>query len=40
MRPDDLLLVTGSLYLVGDAKRILPGLLPSMVARAVTQVKA
>jgi dihydrofolate synthase/folylpolyglutamate synthase len=26
-RPDDLVLVTGSLYLVGDAKRLLPQLL-------------
>jgi dihydrofolate synthase/folylpolyglutamate synthase len=26
-RPDDLVLVTGSLYLVGDAKRLLPALL-------------
>ncbi len=39
MRPDDLLLVTGSLYLVGDAKRLLPGLLAPMVAEALTQVK-
>ena len=33
-RPDDLLLVTGSLYLVGDAKRLLPGLLESLPAVA------
>jgi dihydrofolate synthase/folylpolyglutamate synthase len=32
-RPDDLLLVTGSLYLVGDAKRILPGLLVPIAQR-------
>jgi dihydrofolate synthase/folylpolyglutamate synthase len=33
-RRDDLLLVTGSLYLVGDAKRLLPGLLiPKAVRR-------
>ena len=31
-RPDDLLLVTGSLYLVGDAKRLLPDLLVPSVA--------
>jgi dihydrofolate synthase/folylpolyglutamate synthase len=36
--PDDLLLVTGSLYLVGDAKRLLPGLLVPTVAEALTQV--
>jgi dihydrofolate synthase/folylpolyglutamate synthase len=36
---DDLLLVTGSLYLVGDAKRLLPGLLAPMVAEALTQVR-
>jgi dihydrofolate synthase/folylpolyglutamate synthase len=35
---DDLLLVTGSLYLVGDAKRLLPGLLAPTVAEALTQV--
>ena len=35
---DDLLLVTGSLYLVGDAKRLLPGLLAPTVAEAMTQV--
>jgi dihydrofolate synthase/folylpolyglutamate synthase len=34
MRPDDLLLVTGSLYLVGDAKRLLPGLMESLPASA------
>lgn len=32
-RQDDLLLVTGSLYLVGDVKRILPGLLAPMAQR-------
>jgi dihydrofolate synthase/folylpolyglutamate synthase len=37
-QPDDLLLVTGSLYLVGDAKRLLPGLLAPTVAEAMTQV--
>ena len=36
MQPDDLLLVTGSLYLVGDAKRLLPGLLAPTVADALT----
>jgi len=36
--PDDLLLVTGSLYLVGDAKRILPDLLAPTAAETVTQV--
>jgi dihydrofolate synthase/folylpolyglutamate synthase len=36
---DDLLLVTGSLYLVGDAKRILPDLLAPTVAEVLTQVK-
>jgi dihydrofolate synthase / folylpolyglutamate synthase len=35
---DDLLLVTGSLYLVGDAKRLLPGLLAPTVAEALTRV--
>jgi dihydrofolate synthase/folylpolyglutamate synthase len=34
----DMLLVTGSLYLVGDAKRLLPGLLAPTVAEALTQV--
>jgi dihydrofolate synthase / folylpolyglutamate synthase len=38
-QPDDLLLVTGSLYLVGDAKRLLPDLLAATAAQAVTQVK-
>jgi dihydrofolate synthase / folylpolyglutamate synthase len=38
-RPDDLLLVTGSLYLVGDAKRILPDLLAATVTEVLTQVK-
>jgi dihydrofolate synthase/folylpolyglutamate synthase len=38
-RPDDLLLVTGSLYLVGDAKRLLPDLLAPPVAEALTQVQ-
>jgi dihydrofolate synthase/folylpolyglutamate synthase len=37
-QPDDLLLVTGSLYLVGDAKRLLPALLAT-AAEALTQVK-
>ena len=36
---DDLLLVTGSLYLVGDAKRIIPDLLVATAAEALTQVK-
>jgi dihydrofolate synthase/folylpolyglutamate synthase len=36
MQPDDLLLVTGSLYLVGDAKRLLPGLLAPTAADALT----
>jgi dihydrofolate synthase/folylpolyglutamate synthase len=35
-RQDDLLLVTGSLYLVGDAKRLLPDLLAPTVAEALT----
>jgi dihydrofolate synthase/folylpolyglutamate synthase len=35
-RPDDLLLVTGSLYLVGDAKRLLPDLLAPTAAEALT----
>ena len=38
MQPDDLLLVTGSLYLVGDAKRLLPDLLTSTTTEALTQV--
>jgi dihydrofolate synthase/folylpolyglutamate synthase len=38
-QPDDLLLVTGSLYLVGDAKRLLPDLLATTAAEALTQVK-
>ena len=38
-QPDDLLLVTGSLYLVGDAKRILPDLLAATAAEALIQVK-
>jgi dihydrofolate synthase / folylpolyglutamate synthase len=38
-QPDDLLLVTGSLYLVGDAKRLLPDLLAGTAAEALTQVK-
>jgi dihydrofolate synthase/folylpolyglutamate synthase len=38
-RPDDLLLVTGSLYLVGDAKRLLPDLLAATAAEALTQEK-
>jgi dihydrofolate synthase / folylpolyglutamate synthase len=37
-QPDDLLLVTGSLYLVGDAKRLLPALLTRTVDEARTQV--
>jgi dihydrofolate synthase / folylpolyglutamate synthase len=37
-RQDDLLLVTGSLYLVGDAKRLLPDLLAPMAAEALTRV--
>ncbi len=37
-RPDDLLLVTGSLYLVGDAKRLLPDLLPPGGAMTQMQV--
>jgi dihydrofolate synthase/folylpolyglutamate synthase len=37
-QPDDLLLVTGSLYLVGDAKRFLPGLLTPTATEALTQV--
>jgi dihydrofolate synthase / folylpolyglutamate synthase len=35
-RRDDLLLVTGSLYLVGDAKRLLPDLLAPTAAEALT----
>jgi folylpolyglutamate synthase/dihydropteroate synthase len=38
MQPDDLLLVTGSLYLVGDAKRLLPDLLVPTTTAALTQV--
>jgi dihydrofolate synthase/folylpolyglutamate synthase len=38
-QPDDLLLVTGSLYLVGDAKRLLPDLLAATIAEASPQVK-
>jgi dihydrofolate synthase / folylpolyglutamate synthase len=38
-RQDDLLLVTGSLYLVGDAKRLLPRLLHPMAATASAQVQ-
>jgi dihydrofolate synthase / folylpolyglutamate synthase len=38
-QPDDFLLVTGSLYLVGDAKRLLPDLLAATAAEALTQVK-
>jgi dihydrofolate synthase/folylpolyglutamate synthase len=38
-QPDDLLLVTGSLYLVGDAKRLLPDLLETRTAEALTQAK-
>jgi dihydrofolate synthase/folylpolyglutamate synthase len=38
-QPDDLLLVTGSLYLVGDAKRLLPDLLAATAAEALTQEK-
>jgi dihydrofolate synthase / folylpolyglutamate synthase len=37
-RQDDLLLVTGSLYLVGDAKRLLPDLLAPVAAEALTRV--
>ena len=37
-QPGDLLLVTGSLYLVGDAKRLLPGLLTPTATEALTQV--
>jgi dihydrofolate synthase / folylpolyglutamate synthase len=38
-QPDDLLLVTGSLYLVGDAKHFFPDLLATRTAEALTQVK-
>ena len=38
-RQDDLLLVTGSLYLVGDAKRLLPRLLNPMAATASARVQ-
>jgi dihydrofolate synthase/folylpolyglutamate synthase len=38
-RQDDLLLVTGSLYLVGDAKRLLPRLLHPMAATVSAQVQ-
>src|SRR6266850_7599 len=38
-QPDDILLVTGSLYLVGDAKRLLPDLLAATAAEALTPVK-
>jgi dihydrofolate synthase/folylpolyglutamate synthase len=38
-RPDDLLVVTGSLYLVGDAKRIFPDLLALTAVEALPQVK-
>jgi folylpolyglutamate synthase/dihydropteroate synthase len=38
-QPDDIVLVTGSLYLVGDAKRLLPDLLPATGAEALMQVK-
>jgi dihydrofolate synthase/folylpolyglutamate synthase len=38
-QPDDIVLVTGSLYLVGDAKRLLPDLLAATVAEASPQVK-
>jgi dihydrofolate synthase/folylpolyglutamate synthase len=38
MQPDDLLLVTGSLYLVGDAKRLLPGLLAPTATGSWAQV--
>ena len=38
-QPEDLLLVTGSLYLVGDAKRLLPHLLTTRTAEMLTQVK-
>jgi dihydrofolate synthase/folylpolyglutamate synthase len=35
-QPEDLLLVTGSLYLVGDAKRLLPNLLAPTIAEVLT----
>jgi dihydrofolate synthase / folylpolyglutamate synthase len=35
-QPEDLLLVTGSLYLVGDAKRLLPDLLVPPIAEVLT----
>lgn len=38
-QPDDLLLVTGSLYLVGDAKSLLPPLLSPMMPEVATQVQ-
>jgi dihydrofolate synthase/folylpolyglutamate synthase len=38
-RPDDLLLVTGSLYLVGDAKRLLPDLLATRTTEAWSEVR-
>jgi dihydrofolate synthase/folylpolyglutamate synthase len=38
-QPDDLLLVTGSLYLVGDAKRLLPDLLAPEAVATATQVR-
>jgi dihydrofolate synthase/folylpolyglutamate synthase len=38
-RPSDLLLVTGSLYLVGDAKRLLPDLLRTAAAEPGTEVE-
>jgi dihydrofolate synthase/folylpolyglutamate synthase len=38
-QPEDLLLVTGSLYLIGDAKRLLPELLPTTAAQARSQVQ-
>jgi hypothetical protein len=37
-RQDDLLLVAGSLYLVGDMKRLLPALPAPVAAEALTQV--
>jgi dihydrofolate synthase/folylpolyglutamate synthase len=37
-QPGDLLLVTGSLYLVGDAKRLLPDLLATKTAASLTRV--
>lgn len=38
-QPDDVLLVTGSLYLVGDAKSLLPSLLAPTVPTVATQVQ-